>query len=131
MSNLYQRMTETLANNMGDALAVKEQFREAITHIADLEKELIYVKDAAGTVYQRQTIKKLEDDVERISRDNDRRIERDERVLELTARNEQLKAHCYELAQKETEALIQILEQKAAIKCLQEVVTQLRSKKQS
>ena len=51
-----------------------------------------------------------------------------ERISELEARNKELRNHCYALAYKETEALIQILEQKAAIKCLQEIVTQLRGK---
>ena len=52
----------------------------------------------------------------------------EERIAELEARNKELRNHCYEVAQRETEALIQILEQKAAIKCLQECVTQLRDK---
>ena len=37
--NLYQRMTETLAENMGDTLLVNQQFEEAIHHIAELELE--------------------------------------------------------------------------------------------
>ena len=40
MSNLYQRMTETLAINMGDTLVVYRQFEEAVTYIAELELEL-------------------------------------------------------------------------------------------
>ena len=38
--NLYQRMTETLALNMGDTLLVNQQFEEAIHRIAELEKEI-------------------------------------------------------------------------------------------
>ena len=40
MSNLYQRMTQTLALHMGDTLLVREQFQEAIVRISELEKEL-------------------------------------------------------------------------------------------
>ena len=40
MNNLYQRMTETLALNMGDTLLVNQQFEEAIHRIAELEKEI-------------------------------------------------------------------------------------------
>ena len=39
MSNLYQRMTETFAENMGDTLRVSHQFKLAIVHIAQLESD--------------------------------------------------------------------------------------------
>ena len=44
MSNLYQRMTETLAENMGDTILVMEQFQEAIVRISELEKEKAQVE---------------------------------------------------------------------------------------
>ena len=37
--NLYQRMTQTLALNMGDAILVREQFEEAIVRVSELEAE--------------------------------------------------------------------------------------------
>ena len=39
MNNLYQRMTETLAVNMGDTFTVMQQFQEAIVRISELEDE--------------------------------------------------------------------------------------------
>ena len=40
MTNLYQRMTETLAENMGDTFTVMQQFKEAIHRIYALEDEM-------------------------------------------------------------------------------------------
>ena len=57
MSNLYQRMTETLATNMGDTLTVNRQFEEAVSCIAELEIEngklldaLKWIRGLAGTL---------------------------------------------------------------------------------
>ena len=49
MGNLYQRMTETLATNMGDTLVVNHQFKEAITRITELEKENDSLREALIT----------------------------------------------------------------------------------
>ena len=38
--NLYQRMTETLALNMGDTLLVRQQFEEAINYIGEKDMKL-------------------------------------------------------------------------------------------
>ena len=57
MSNLYQRMTETLAIGMGDTLTVNQQFQEAVTYMDELEQEL----DQCLTVHA-----KLNDENERL-----------------------------------------------------------------
>ena len=57
MSNLYQRMTETLAINMGDTLVVNHQFEEAINYIAELETALEEVREVwAGSDAHLETL---------------------------------------------------------------------------
>ena len=57
--NLYQRMTETLALNMGDTLLVRQQFEEAINYIG--EKDMKLTIDELPDGYYKEVLKEAVD----------------------------------------------------------------------